>query len=193
MKSLFVAFLLSSAVFAVGIGDQAPEFKLEGTPSKAALSDHIGKYVVLEWYNDGCPFVRKHYDSNNMQNLQKKYKGKVSWLTINSSAKGRQGFIKNIGKAKEKYSKEQMAAMSLLIDSDGIVGKAYAAKTTPHMYIIDPKGKLVYQGAIDSISSADSSDIKDATNYVDVALTEALAGRKVAMAKTQPYGCSVKY
>ena len=93
MKSLLFAFLLSSGAFAIGIGDKAPEFKLEGAPSKGALSDHIGKYVVLEWYNDGCPFVRKHYDSNNMQNLQKKYKGKVSWLTINSSAKGRQGFI----------------------------------------------------------------------------------------------------
>ena len=193
MKRFIFAFLLSSGAFAISIGDQAPEFKLEGTPSKGALSDHIGKYVVLEWYNDGCPFVRKHYDSNNMQKLQKKYKGKVSWLTINSSAKGRQGFIENVGKAKEKYSKEQMEAMSLLIDSDGIVGKAYATKTTPHMYIIDPKGKLVYQGAIDSISSADSSDINKATNFVDVALTEALVGRKIAMAKTQPYGCSVKY
>lgn len=193
MKAFLFSIILCSSSFAIGIGDQAPNFQLNGAPSKTSLSDHLGQFVVLEWYNEGCPFVRKHYDSKNMQNLQKKFKGKVSWLTINSSAKDRQGFVENSSVAQEKYTKEQMAAISFLIDSDGVVGRSYEAKTTPHMYIIDPKGKLVYQGAIDSISSADSADIPKAKNYVDQALGEALAGRKISMAKTQPYGCSVKY
>jgi len=195
MKSLFTLFLfcLSFLALGVSIGDEAPTFSLEGNLKDIKLDNLKGKYVVLEWYNDGCPFVRKHYDSNNMQALQNKYQDKVAWLTINSSAKGRQGYIKDKNTANQKYTKEQMKAMSLLLDSSGKVGKSYGAKTTPHMYIIDPKGKLVYQGAIDSISSADSSDIKNSTNYVDQALNEALNGKKITMAKTNPYGCSVKY
>lgn len=189
---LFSLLLLNSA-FAVNIGDDAPLFSLEGAPKKASLSELSGKYVVLEWYNDGCPFVRKHYDSKNMQGLQKKYGDKVTWLTINSSAEGRQGYLANLIAAKSKYTQEQMASLSLLLDGSGKVGKAYGAKTTPHMYIINPKGKLIYQGAIDSIASADSGDIPTATNYVSKALDEALAGKKVSVAKTQAYGCSVKY
>lgn len=196
MSKFFISMVFvfaSSFIFALNNDEMAPNFSLEGSPNATKLSEHKGKYVVLEWYNDGCPFVRKHYDSKNMQGLQKKYKGRVSWLTINSSAEGRQGYLNGKKAAASQYTKEQMAALNLLLDSDGKVGKAYGAKTTPHMYIIDPKGKLVYQGAIDSISSADSDDIRKATNYVDVALSAALAGRKIATAKTQPYGCSVKY
>lgn len=186
-------FFINFSLLSAELGNPAPSFDLEGSPKNISLKDLRGKYVVLEWYNDGCPFVRKHYDSKNMQGLQEKYKGKVHWLTINSSAVGRQGHLENVSSAKEMYSKEQMASLSLLLDGNGKVGKSYGAKTTPHMYIIDPKGKLVYQGGIDSVASADSSDIKGATNYVAKALDEALAGKKISMAKTQPYGCSVKY
>lgn len=190
-----LSFVVSFSLYAAGVtnGDVAPSFELVGTPNKAKLSDLKGKYVVLEWFNDGCPFVRKHYDAGNMQKLQKKYSDKVAWLTINSSAEGRQGFLKDVSAAKEMYTKEQMAAMNLLLDPNGKVGKTYGAKTTPHMFIIDPEGKVVYQGAIDSISSASSDDIPKATNYVDEALSAALSGKKITMAKTQPYGCSVKY
>lgn len=193
MKLTLIFAFLSLNIFSAELGAPAPKFDLKGSPQGANLDGEKGKYIVLEWYNDGCPFVRKHYDSKNMQNLQRKYKGKVAWLTVNSSAEGRQGYLASIDAAKGMYSKEQMDSLSLLLDSDGKVGKAYGAKTTPHMYIIDPKGTLVYQGAIDSIASADSSDIKKSKNYVDMALTEALAGKKISMAKTQPYGCSVKY
>jgi hypothetical protein len=128
-----------------------------------------------------------------MQMLQKKYRGKVSWLTINSSAPGKQGYLKNSDAAKETYSKEQMQSISLLLDSNGEIGQKYGAKTTPHMFIIDPKGSIVYQGAIDSVASADQADIHGATNYVDKALGEVLAGKAVSVAKSKPYGCSVKY
>ena len=188
-----ISTLFSITIFGASNGEMAPDFNLSGSPKGAKLKDMRGKYVVLEWYNEGCPFVRKHYDSNNMQALQEKYQGKVAWLSVNSSAKNRQGYLADSSAAKGTYSKEQMKALSLLLDSDGSVGKAYGAKTTPHMFIIDPKGKIAYQGAIDSISSASSADIKKATNYVDQALGQALAGRKIAMAKTKPYGCSVKY
>lgn len=196
LKKLALSIITLTSInsaFALNIGDQAPGFSLMGTPKKADLKDFKGKYVVLEWFNDGCPFVRKHYDSQNMQKLQKKYAGKVAWLTINSSAEGRQGYLKDLGAAKSMYTKEQMASLSLLLDAPGKVGRAYGAKTTPHMYIIDPKGKLVYQGAIDSTPSANPDDISSSTNYVSQALDEALAGKKVSMAKTQAYGCSVKY
>lgn len=185
--------LFSFSGLALNIGDDAPDFKLDGTPNGASLKELKGKYVVLEWFNDGCPFVRKHYDSNNMQSLQKKYADKVAWLTINSSAEGRQGYLSSLKEANSLYTKEQMAALGLLLDSPGKVGKSYEAKTTPHMYIIDPKGKLVYQGAIDSKASADPSDIKTSTNYVAKALDEALSGKEISIAKTQAYGCSVKY
>jgi peroxiredoxin len=193
MITLVTAFLLFHSTLALNVGDSAPKFSLEGSPKGASLDELKGKYVVLEWYNDGCPFVRKHYDSKNMQNLQKKYSDKVAWLTINSSAEGRQGYLANMVEAKSKYTKEQMASLSLLLDSPGKVGRAYAAKTTPHMYVIDPAGKLVYQGAIDSTPSANPDDIATSTNYVSQALDEVLAGKKVSVAKTQAYGCSVKY
>ncbi|MEC7275484.1 MAG: redoxin domain-containing protein [Bdellovibrionota bacterium] len=193
MKSLLFSLILTSQIYAIDNNTQAPEFNLNGAPTKAALNDHKGKFVVLEWFNEGCPFVRKHYDAKNMQMLQKKYRGKVSWLTINSSAPGKQGYLKNSDAAKETYSKEQMQSISLLLDSNGEIGQKYGAKTTPHMFIIDPKGSIVYQGAIDSVASANQADIHGATNYVDKALGEVLAGKAVSVAKSKPYGCSVKY
>ena len=195
MKNILVGMIICLAgnLFALEMDSIAPTFKLMGTPQAVNLKDIKDRYIVLEWYNEGCPFVRKHYDSKNMQGLQRKYKDNVTWLTLNSSAEGRQGFLENVATAKKTFHKEQMAAMSLLLDSTGKVGKLYEAKTTPHMFIIDPKGKLVYQGAIDSVASANSDDIKNSINYIDQALTESLAGKKISVAKTKPYGCSVKY
>ena len=191
--ALVVSFIFSLNSVALSIGQQIDSFKLTGYPKTVDLNSLRGKYVVLEWYNDGCPFVRKHYDSNNMQNLQRRYKDKVSWLTINSSAPGKQGHLPNLDEAKKKYQQEAMLSHSLLLDTGGKIGKYFSAKTTPHMYIIDPKGILIYQGAIDSIPSADKSDIGKSINYVDRALESALKGEKVKFAKTRAYGCSVKY
>ena len=195
MKSVFSIFLLSFSLSTLALenGVVPKNFELSGHPKSIQLKDLKGKYVVLEWYNEGCPFVRKHYDSKNIPNMQKKYQDKVSWLTIASSAQGKQGYIENISKAQELYTKEQMSALSLLLDSDGSVGNQFAAKTTPHFFIIDPAGKVVYQGGVDSIASANPADIEEADNYVAMALEEALAGKSITQAKTRPYGCSVKY
>lgn len=194
MKTMIILFsLFSMNAWSLSIGDQAPQIKLKGHPKSFDLSKHKGKFVVLEWYNDGCPFVRKHYDSGNMQALQKKYGNKVTWVAINSSAPGKQGHLENMSVAKKRFQDEKMNALTLLKDPGGKIGMKYEAKTTPHMYIIDPKGKLIYQGAIDSISSADSSDIKKSDNYVAMALDSALSGKSIKVAKTRAYGCSVKY
>ena len=176
------------------IGKPAPDFKLADTKGKEhELSSYKGKLVVLEWFNDGCPFVRKHYDSKNMQNLQKEYTKKgVIWLTINSSAEGKQGYHE--AAEYDKLMKERDAhPTAVLLDHDGKVGRLYGAKTTPDMYIIDKKGDLVYSGAIDSIRSTDVADIAKATNYVKEALDEEISGKDVKVASTKSYGCSVKY
>jgi peroxiredoxin len=183
----------ASAATAV-VGKAAPNFTLTDTTGKKwKLSDQKGKVVVLEWFNHGCPFVKKHYDSGNMQKLQKEYTGKgVVWLAINSSAKGKQG---NATPAEhDKVFKEKNAApTAVLIDEDGTVGKEYKAKTTPDMYVIDKKGKLVYAGAIDDKSGVDQAEIATAKNYVKSALDELLSGKTVTVAETKSYGCSVKY
>jgi peroxiredoxin len=158
-----------------------------------SLSDFQGKYVVLEWFNKDCPYVKKHYKSNNMQNLQKKYTDKgVIWLTIISSAKDKQGYL-TPDQAKKVKSALGINSTAILFDADGRVGKAYDAKTTPHMYIINPKGNLIYQGAIDDNSSTNPEVIKTSTNYVDQALTEAMNNKPVSVSNTKAYGCSVKY
>ncbi|MFT6070388.1 MAG: thiol-disulfide isomerase/thioredoxin [Bacteriovoracaceae bacterium] len=194
MKTIIILMaLLSSNAWSLSIGDKAPQINLKGHPTSFDLSKHKGKFVILEWYNDGCPFVRKHYDSGNMQALQKKYGNKVSWVAINSSAPGKQGHLENMSVAKKRFQDEKMKAKTLIKDVDGKVGMKYEAKTTPHMYIIDPKGTLIYQGAIDSIASADPSDIKKSENYIVSALDSALSGKPIKQAKTRPYGCSVKY
>jgi peroxiredoxin len=176
-------------------GDPAPDFTLRSVDGKVVkLSDAKGKLVVLEWVNEGCPFVQKHYDSGNMQALQKKYTERgVVWLSLCSSAKGKQGWWETDAEAKA-WRKAQGAAMTALLkDPDGAVGRAYGAKTTPHLYVIDQAGKLAYQGAIDDIPSTDPADVKTAKNWLAQALDELLAGKKVSVAQTRPYGCSIKY
>jgi len=173
---------------------QAPDFTLPGADGTSyKLSDHKGKIVVLEWVNYGCPFVRKHYDSQNMQTLQRTYRDSgVVWLSICSSAPGKQGYFE--GQAlTDRIEQEGAAATAYLIDADGAVGKAYGARTTPHMYVIDRGGNLVYAGGIDDVRSANVDDIARATNYVAAALDALLEGRPVPQASSTPYGCSVKY
>ncbi len=184
--------LVSSPLFgAVPTGEQAPDFVLMDTAgNKVALSDYAGSYVVLEWLNHGCPFVVAHYDSGNMQALQQKYtKEGVVWLSIVSSAPGKQGHDSAEGHSQTAEEKGSVAT-AILIDESGKVGKSYGAKTTPHLYVIDPNGKLIYQGAIDD---APRGDPAEAENYVARALDAAMAGEPVPIGTTRPYGCSVKY
>ncbi|RMH69040.1 MAG: thioredoxin family protein [Gemmatimonadetes bacterium] len=182
------------SVAKIKIDAPAPDFTLTDATGKTySLSDFKGKYVVLEWVNFGCPFVRKHYDTNNMQQLQKTYTEKgVVWLAICSSAKGKQGYYSGDELTKQ-LKKEKFAGTAYLIDEDGTVGKLYSAKTTPHMYVIDPDGNLIYMGAIDSMPSAKKEDVKSATNYVAAALDAAMEGMPVETKATKAYGCSVKY
>jgi peroxiredoxin len=197
MRSLLIAcvFALTAAPLRAELapGQSAPDFTLTdqtGTPRK--LSDAKGKYVVLEWYNSGCPFVRRHYDAKNMQGLQKKYvKEGVVWYTISSSAPGKQGALTPKSAAKT-WKKEGMSS-ALLLDSKSDTARLYGAKTTPHMFVVDPKGTLIYMGAIDDNPSTEASGLKGAHNYVSAALDAAMAGKPVETPVTQSYGCSVKY
>lgn len=176
------------------IGEPAPDFTLVDTYGAShSLKEFAGKTVVLEWTNDGCPFVQKHYNSDNMQNLQKKYTADgVVWLSIISSAEGKQGNV-TPAEANALTTERNASPSYVLLDESGDIGKLYAARTTPHMYIIDKSGTLQYNGAIDSIRSADKGDIAKATNYVDVALTELANGSTLSTPLTKPYGCSIKY
>lgn len=176
------------------VGEPAPAFT--GTDSNGAqhsLAQYRGQFVVLEWTNDGCPYVGKHYGTGNMQGLQKEYSEQgVVWLSIISSAPGRQGYAD--GERANQLTRDRNAAPSaVLLDPDGSLGRLYAAKTTPHMFIVDPGGTLVYMGGIDSIPSARWADVEKADNYVRTALEEAMSGKPVTKAVTRPYGCSVKY
>jgi peroxiredoxin len=194
--ALFLLFVapVSQAYAAAIVGQRAPSFELRDADGKSVkLESYRGKYVVLEWTNFGCPFVGKQYGSGNMQSLQKKYTEKgVVWLSICSSAKGKQGYVDGAG-AKEGMKERDAAPTRFLLDPKGSVGKSYGAKTTPHMFVIDPKGTLIYNGAIDDKPSTNKDDVPGAKNYVAAALDESMAGEKVAMSATQPYGCSVKY
>jgi len=176
------------------IGAPAPDFSLaDSNGVKRSLSEFKGKFVVLEWLNPECPFVKKHYKPGNMQKLQADYTAKgVVWLTINSSAPGKQGHLS--GEQAAQFVRDQKASpTAILLDPEGTTGKAYGARTTPHMYIIDPNGTLTYAGAIDDNDSSSSDSIAGAKNYVTVALDQALAGKPVTVASSEPYGCSVKY
>ena len=188
--------LAATALFAAEptVGNAAPDFSLPDATGKThSLADFKGKFVVLEWFNEGCPFVKKHYGSGNMQKLQQEYSGKdVVWLTINSSAPGEQGHL-TPETAPKTISELKMTSTKLLLDPDGKVGRLYGAKNTPHMFVINKEGKLIYQGAIDSKPTASASDIASSSNYVKVALDESMAGKPVSTANTKPYGCSVKY
>ncbi|GHA80348.1 thioredoxin family protein [Cognatilysobacter bugurensis] len=184
----------TAAASAATVGQPAPAFQLvDSTGKKHALADYAGRTVVLEWTNHECPFVKKHYGSGNMQAQQRKATADgVVWLSINSSAPGKQGNVD--GAAAEKVRKDARAVQTAyLLDPTGATGRAYGAKTTPHMYVIDPKGVLRYAGGIDSIQSANADDIAKATQYVPQALAELSAGKPVSVSVTRPYGCSVKY
>jgi peroxiredoxin len=185
---------ISTGSAAAIVGKQAPSIELRDSNGKAVRLDEFkGKFVVLEWVNFQCPFVGKHYGSGNMQKLQKAYTKKgVVWLSICSSAQGKQGHV-NGREANELLKEKDAAPSRFLLDSAGSVGKAYGAKTTPHMFVIDPKGTVVYNGAIDDTPSTDKADIATAKNYLVAALDAAMSGKKVETAVTQPYGCSVKY
>lgn len=197
MKKLIMLLitLLPLTVFAEGMGaPKAPDFTLMDTQgNKRSLSEFKGKIVVLEWFNEGCPFVKKHYETNSMQALQKEYTDKgVVWLTISSSGEGKQGYHDANGH-NEKIKEWKINSTAFLMDPDGKVGKLYGAKTTPNMYVISKDGSLEYSGAIDDRPSTDKEDIIGANNYVKNALDELLAGKAVSNPTTIPYGCSVKY
>jgi peroxiredoxin len=191
---LAIMFAPAVAAFGVRVGDPAPDFT--GTDSNGQthkLSDYRGKYVVLEWSNRDCPYTRKHYTSGNMQSLQKEWTGKgVVWLTVLSSAPGEQGYV-TASDENAQLAKVHAAPTAALLDPKGAIGHEYDAKTTPHMFIIDPSGKLIYAGAIDDHPTADAADIKESKNYVSTALSQAMTGGAVATSYTRPYGCSVKY
>ncbi len=191
MLALFPASFASAEAVP---GKPAPAFSVtDATGKTRALADAKGKWLVLEWFNKDCPYVKKHYGSGNMQKLQKYYVGKgVTWLTVISSAKGKQGHLTPAA-ATKLASETKMAANAVLIDESGAMGRAYGAKTTPHMYIIDPNGTIAYAGGIDDNDSADPAVIPASKNFVSSALDSALAGKAIAVASSKPYGCSVKY
>lgn len=192
-----ITSLIATSIFAVDsppVGSAAPDFSAPDSKGKThSLSQYKGKYVVLEWFNPDCPFVKKHYGPGNMQKLQEEYTGKgVVWLSVDSSAPGKEGHL-TAEQAEKKMSEWKTKQTALLLDPDGKAGKAYAAKTTPHMFIINPEGKIVYEGAFDSKATPNPADIPTSTNYVKVALDESMGGKPVSNPKTKPYGCSVKY
>ncbi len=186
---------MSAGVFAAAnVGQPAPDFTLSDLQGKShSLSEYKGKFVVLEWNNPDCPFVHKHYDSGNMQKLQgyARDKGAV-WLTINSSADGKQGAYP-ADKLAQIMSERHSEPTAYLRDADGKVAREYEAKTTPHMFVIDPQGKLIYAGGIDDKPNPDPSSIASANNYVKAALDEAMSGKPVTTPTSRPYGCGVKY
>ena len=196
VSALLAALLMlpGQARPAPAVGQAAPDFSLTDTAGKTVrLSDFKGKHVVLEWTNPGCPFVRKHYDPSNMQALQKEAGGKgVVWLAVNSTADSHPDYLapSQMGRW---MSQQKAAPAATLMDEEGSVGKSYGARTTPHMYIVNPQGMLIYAGGIDSIPSARPDDIKTATNYVRAGLAESLAGKPLSTPASRPYGCSVKY
>lgn len=185
---------LPAAALAANVGQAAPEFELLDASGKALkLADFKGRFVVLEWTNPGCPFVVKHYGSQNMQSLQKEFTARnVAWLGISSTAREHGDYLTPAALA-QRYKEWGSAPTALLMDDSGQVGRAYGARTTPHMYIVDPKGVLVYAGGIDDKRSANPDDVKTAKNFVRAALTEAMAGKPVSTPSATPYGCSVKY
>ena len=189
--------MIATAAFALeppAVGSAAPGFSLPDAKGQThSLSQYKGKYVVLEWFNPECPFVKKHYGSGNMQKLQDQYTSKgVVWLTIDSNAPGTEGNI-TPEQAQKISASWKTHETALLLDPEGKVGRAFGAKNTPNMVIINPDGKIAYEGAIDSKASPNPADIPSSTNYVKAALDESLAGKSVSTPQTKPYGCSVKY
>lgn len=192
--SVLACLLSTTARAGVEIGKPAPPFTLPSADgTEVSLEGQRGKFVVLEWLNHGCPYVRKHYDSDNMQRLQQKFTERgVVWLSIISSAPGKQGHStpeQALADAKAKGAKPT----AVLLDESGTVGRTYGAATTPHMFVIDPTGALVYMGAIDDQPSFAAESLSGAKNYVEMALEEVMAGKILSLPATKPYGCSVKY
>lgn len=187
--------LLFTANAEVKNGEMAPNFEATNVinSKKLSLNSYKGKIVVLEWHNPNCPFVVKHYKSNNMQTIQKKYTKKgVVWLTVNSGAKGKSG-VYSEEEIKNYLNENNFSGSAYIQDLSGEIGKKYVAKTTPHMFVIDKNGKVAYQGAIDSNDSARPETIKDAKNYVASAVDSLIENERIEDAQTEPYGCSVKY
>jgi peroxiredoxin len=202
MRKRFAALVVAGLALLIGfsvalaarVGDPAPDFTATDTNGKVhKLSEYRGKFVVLEWTNRDCPYTQKQYNSGNMQRLQREWTGKgVIWLTIISSAPGKQGYLTS--PEENAHLKDVNAApTAVLLDPTGAVGQLYDAKTTPHMFIINSQGTLIYNGAIDDRPTTDLADVNGAKNYVSVSLQEAMSGKPVSNPTTRPYGCSVKY
>jgi peroxiredoxin len=189
-------FALAAGVCAAQarVGDAAPTFTATDSQGKTqSLDEYKGKFVVLEWTNQGCPYTQKHYASGNMQNLQKEWTGKgVVWLTVVSSSPGSQGYV-TAAQENAYLLKVNAAPTAAVLDPSGKLGHLYDAKTTPDMYVINPQGKLIYSGAIDNRATTEPDDVKGADNYVSDALSSAMSGKPVQVSSTRPYGCSVKY
>lgn len=192
--TLFSLFLSFNVLAEATVNKPAPEFTEKNQDGKlVSLKDFKGKWTVLEWFNEGCPYVKKHYGSGNMQKLQKTYTNKgVNWLTVATSAKGLQGYV-DPADAKKQIERVKMASTALLLDADGTMGNAYGAKTTPHIFVINPKGTVVYAGAIDDNDSSNPKVIAKSKNYLVAALEEGMSGKTIQTPSTKPYGCSVKY
>ena len=194
-KLLSLALALAAIpALAVVPGNPAPDFKgIDSNGVTHALSQYRGKYVVLEWANKGCPFEQKYYLSGSMENLQKEWTAKgVVWLSVISSAPGEQGYV-TPAEENEYIKSMHVASTAVLLDPTGAIGHLYSAKTTPHMFVIDPTGKLIYEGAIDNKPTTDQADLKGAQNYLNDALNASMSGKPVVVESTRPYGCSVKY
>jgi peroxiredoxin len=200
MKRVWMGLLIAVFAASAGVvcalppGSMAPEFKgVDSNGVQHSLSEYRGKFVVLEWANKGCPYEQKHYNSGNMESLQKQWTAKgVVWLSVLSSAPGQQGYVTPA--EENEYLKAMKASpTAALLDPTGAIGHLYDARTTPHIFVIDPSGKIVYQGAIDDQPTPDPASLKNADNYLNDALNAAMAGKPVAVAVTKPYGCSVKY
>jgi AhpC/TSA family len=191
-----IALVWVMVAHAASVGQAAPTFTGKDSQGKTqSLAQYRGKYVVLEWTNLTCPFTKKHYDSGNMQALQQAWTGKgVVWLTVLSSSPSHadDGYL-TAAQENEHIAQVHAHPTAAVLDASGEIGRLYSAKTTPHMFVIDPAGKLIYAGAIDDKATTDTADVKTAKNYVSAALTEAMAGQPVEVASTRPYGCAVKY
>jgi hypothetical protein len=195
-RKLLAVILAALTIPALAVlpGTSAPDFKgTDSTGAQHSLSEYRGKFVVLEWANQGCPYDRKHYLSGSIESQQREWTGKgVIWLSVLSSAPGEQGYVTPA--EENTYLKTMHAApTAALLDPDGTIARIYEAKTTPHIFVIDPTGKLIYQGAIDDKPTTDQADLKGANNYLNAALNAAMSGKPVPVATTRPYGCSVKY
>jgi peroxiredoxin len=200
MKSWIAALACAASIAASGAlaspapGATAPNFRATDVAGKTvSLADFKGRWVVLEWNNPSCPFVMKHYDSGNMQALQQRFGAdKVAWLAINSTNASHPEYLAPAQLARW-FEGQKAAPTAVLMDASGEIARAYGAKVTPHMYVIDPNGKLVYAGAIDDKRSANPADVKTAHNFVVAALSEARAGKPVAVASNNAYGCTIKF